>query len=240
MLFVFMSSLRDEKSEHFRPAERSRIDETGSWAKVWKLLDEGKLIEVRAAGNSARLKALDGTEGDLGVWSSRCFRSDAPPTKPSRFVQEDHLPVRLEARTMPGDLVIGRGNGGKLVVVEDQTGGNVVLRPVRAIRVGDWNVPAVVVRAALSAPRNQLISSESSASAGSVNLDLGALELPELSLDDAERLGAVLSSLLATEADGLRLARASRTTADVLVESAGQISENQPDIESKTEEGGAL
>ena len=142
---------------------------------------------------------------------------------------------------MPGDLVIGRGNGGKLVVVEDQTGGNVVLRPVRAIRMGDWNVPAVVVRAALSAPRNQLISAESSASAGSVNLDLGALELPDhLSTGDAQRLGAVLSSLLATESDGLRLARASRTTADVLVESAGQISENQPDVESKTEEGGAL
>jgi hypothetical protein len=207
------------------------------WRKVWRWIEMGELVEIPPVGNTSRVKGVERVKGDVGAWSSLCFRGDLPPSEPSRTVPRAGTRIRPSSKTEPGDLIVGR-NGGRLVVAEDLEGGNVVLRPVRAIRIAKGWFPPVVVRAALSGSRNQTIDRETSGSLG-INIDLEAMELPNITVQDAERLAAPITAMLETEREAIRLAHSSGDLVDVLVELAGALADDDTEDQALPDNGGA-
>ena len=216
-------------------SESSAPAHSNPWQKVWRWIEKGALVEIHPVGNTSRAMGID---GDIGAWSSLCFRGELPPVEPSRTLPSAGTRIRPGSTTEPGDLIIGRGNRGQIVVAEDLDGGNVVLRPVRAIRVATGWFPPIVVRTALCGPRNQAINRETSGSNAVMNIDLEAMELPNISVQDAERLAAPITAMLETEREAIRLAHSSGDLVDVLVELAGALADDDTEDHALPDKGG--
>ena len=204
-------------------AEPESISSKGSppdWKKIRELDEDQKVTILRPLRQgprfaSAHRPAAKSSEERLNIWRASDFSGIKLSTCPAESIDGAD---KIEDRylTVSGDVVICLASG-RLHAVVDADGGNLFEWPVVALRVKPWLLPEVT-RAAVEAPRNQVIASRRSKSP---LVRLNELELPELAKERQREVAASLKQLYELESDARALFAATSKASESLVQLSG-------------------
>ena len=115
--------------------------------------------------------------------------------------------------TSPGDIVVSPASG-KLLAAVDEKGGHVVASPLQVVRIDSELVDPEVAALFLASPRNRRFATGTAYA----RIDARKLELPILSRDDANRIGAAINSLSSYEDRARQVMESVRALREVLVD----------------------
>jgi phage terminase Nu1 subunit (DNA packaging protein) len=170
---------------------------TAQWVSV-RDLAAGDVAQVI---RGVRFRPEDCLAEGVRVLRTRDIRDAIANDEPCHAIPDEMKPRPV--LTQPGDVILSPASG-RLRAVVDETGGHILASPLQALRFRtEWLDPHVAA-AFLESSRNRRFAK--GMSSGYARVDLRDLELPLLSLEEANRMREALDHLARTERDARELA----------------------------------
>ena len=175
---------------------------TAQWVSVRELV-AGEVAEIV---RGIRFRPEDCLADGVRILRTRDIRDTIANDEPCHAIPDKMKPK--PQLTQPGDIILSPASG-RLRAIVDESGGHILASPLQALRFGTEWLDPYVAAAFLESPRNRRFAKGTNS--GYARVDLRDLELPVLSVEEAQRLRQTLEQVAATERDARALADQAHT-----------------------------